>query len=567
MSINFKCFCQQIINKNIVILLGIFAFLHSGFAFSDVKENNKENASLPRYRYYNYYVLYLENIPIGTAIASTGSKKTSLPNETIVNISSRMGVSPMTSQYYVNTHSSKGKYIGKNPFSVQEKIISFSDQYLQNNNSTSDSNLIFHNENSFSTNLQNLFFEPKGAYSLKETLTPFPKDFFNFNDTFEATYGNDHFLKQAFLKLNNDISFEVRKINKRQYFKLLKKLSYSRLDIGLIASFEDQMDEVDRLVKTLSLCQAEMGYLNKSILKKMPHESYLMYRRIINLTHFCENLKKEILANDADETNEIAFKTQQQVLELMRENSLELPHAISDFSERTLFYNQNMIFLWPRMTTLLIQDAVKEMQNLFNLDYNRKSLLGIKLRIKSLQPRSVVRADITQIKSFVDFKVQNHIEKNASYFLDGVTFGNNIDYNIGNICSKNGGQVGIDLTDPKQSIVNSVGIRGIWDNPTKLKTARAFAMQAVSNKNCQKIYFKASPILNPFLNHELNVIKKEFLSKESSLLLSNYRYKNLWVMPGKYKITISSVKNEKVISIQEFTVNAKTHTNIIANVQ
>ena len=564
MFIKFKCFCQYWNNSCTFLLSFLTLLFVPQNAFSESLPESQDKY-IPRYHYFSYYVITLEHIPIGVAVASTKNKKTSIPNETFIRVASRVGVSPITSKFYVHTTESATGLLNNNRYSVEEKTISFSDSSTLENKLPSNDSIIFERSKSLSTNLKNLFFESEDEHLLRNTLTPFPKDFFYFQEGFEAKYFGNHLLKYAALRLNSDIKLEIKSVSRREYEKTIKKLSYARIDIGLIASFEDQMDEVDRLLKALSLCQAEMTYLNKSILKKMPYESYLMYRRIINLNKFCGTLEKLILQNETDEVNEVALLTQKQVLRLMKEDSLEIPHVVSEFPEKTLYYNQNMMFLWPRITTLLIQDAIKELQNLYNLDLNRKSLLSIQLRIKSLQPRSVVRADITQIDSFVDFDIKTTSRK--PYFLGGTTFANNSDYKLDSICKKHGGRVGIDLTDPKQTIVSSIGIRGVWDNPTKLKTARVFAMQAVSENSCKNIQFKAHPSLVPFLNHELNALKKESLSQDSALLLSNYRSKKLWVMPGKYRMTISSIKNEKVMSIQEFTVGPKTQTNVIANVK
>lgn len=135
------------------------------------------------------------------------------------------------------------------------------------------------------------------------------------------------------------------------------------------------------------------------------------------------------------------------------------------------------------------------------------------------------------------------------------------------VCKKHAGSIGIDLTNTKSEVVNSIGIRGIWDLNTKLETARIFAIKATSDKNCKKIYFKADADLYKTLNTEMVNLKKELFSAENSLLLSNFRQKKLWVMPGEYRITISSIINEKIISVQEFSVGESTQTNVVANVK
>jgi len=561
MSIKYKYFCDQLASNMYLILL-VFLFLFSmPKSFGQTSETSF-NEKKPKYRHKTMYIVYLDNIPIGTAVASTANKKTMIPNETFVQISDRVGSSPISTNIFVQADYESSNH-SKN-FLIRKKLLSISDRNDLEKSSNNSDNILIDKEEEFSSTYYNIFFNSENNLSLQHSILPIPNDLFHFKNKFDAEYSRNHFLKKATLRLKSGIKLTIKAVNKNYYHRIEKKIRYQRLDLGLLTSPKDEMGDIKRLTRSLSKCQSEMISLNKLILNKMPYESYLLYRRIINLKKLCTSLKNGMISsveNKRDPRNVLSTE----IIKLFQDDPIEWPHVMSTFSDRTVYYNQNMSFLWPRVTTLLVNNAINELKNSFQLDLNRKSLLGLRLKIKSLQPRSIVRVDIKQINPSVKFYLRN--SSNEPYFVDGAVFGNHSDYDLSEKCKNFAGRVGIDLTEIKPQIITSFDIRGIWDAPTKLKVARSFALKAVSEKSCHKIYFKVNAKLAPFLQQELDIFKKEALSLENNLLLSNYRQKKLWVMPGRYRLIISSISNEKVISVQEFTVKEQTQTNVIANVQ
>lgn len=514
-------------------------------------------AHTSQYSHQAWYVVEVGNVPIGTAVVSMETEKHGSPYEYVIQLTSRVGVSPIASEISVSAQSRTN-----NRQQITQKFLSKSQSF--ETNQPPQNRLLQKQDDTFITDKTNFFFDEQNSLSFQKVLSPFPTYFLKIEDNFTANYSRDNFLQSASIKINANTSIEFKRINEKKYHAALKKIFVQRLDIDDLNGLQSHEEEMDKLVNVLSTCQSEMLNLNRSILRQMPHESYLMNRRIINLNQFCSRLERKLTNND-DDNEEKLILISNQVKNLLKEDASELPHAVSQFSDRTLYYNNAMSFLWPRITTAMVQNAVNEISNLYRLDLNRKSLLGIQLKIAQMQQKAVVRANITQLSSPVRFFVQSNTDSKP-YYINGISFANHSKQDLGDICQKNAGNIGMDLQDASQAIVSSTGIRGVWDMQTKLTTVRVFGIMAALEKSCHNIYFKSDLASVKFVQQEIDTLKNESLSLENTLLLSNYGQKKLWVMPGKYRITIASIINEKIISVQEFFVGENTQTNVVANV-
>lgn len=550
-----------VLKRNFVLLSLGFVFVFSAFFSLNLIGQNTDasfNAYTPQYPYRGWYIIELVNIPIGVAVVSMENQKQGSQYDYAMQFASRIGISPITSEIFV--HAKNAKNANKQ---ITQRFLSKSQSV---GNKQLSNQILIDNRENFLTTKSNFFFNESATNSFKDTLSPFPKQFLKLNDKFEAHYANDNFLKTAILKINENIEIEFKRVDEQKYREYSKKISTQKIDLDWLNRLANNQQEIETLKNNLSNCQIEMQNINKSILKQMPYESYLIYRRIINLDHFCSSLQKKLSASNESDVYDALNMISNSVKNLLKEDASELPHAISQFSEKTLYYNNEVSFLWPRITSVMIQNAITELANLYQLDLNRKSLLNIQVKISKMQPQAVVRADIRQLSSPIRFIIQSDTDEKKPYYLKAKTFIDRVDDGLSDICNDYSGNIGLDLENDTQGVISTTEIRGVWDIQTKLAIAREFSIQAALEKKCRNIYFRVASEQVKYFQQELDIFKNESLSLENSMLLSNFDHKKLWVIPGRYRITISSIINEKVISVQEFVVNEGTQTNVVANV-
>lgn len=373
------------------------------------------------------------------------------------------------------------------------------------------------------------------------------------------------------------------RVTKSKYNEYTKNVADTLIDFGWLSSFSSMKNEFEILKKSLSNCTERTSSLNSKMLHYLPQSSYLSYRRIVNMSHFCLTLNREIFQKDNENSNVKLNIIANALKNLLKENSQELPYFLAYSPDTSLFYNDTISFLWPRITSLITQTALNELENNFELDRSRKSLVGIQLNIANLQPRAVVRAQIKLIDSLLNFKIETAKNANMSsasiteftpvvgkqfgvLYLNGQSFAKKMDINIDNICKLNNGKIGIDLGDAAQFAINADTVRGVWDVQTRIEIARQFAIKSTISKSCSEVFFRVPLNIEKAITKEIEQFKKETLGSESELLLSNNVQKKLWILPGKYRLIITSLVTGSVMSAQEFSVANGYNTNVTAKV-
>ena len=96
--------------------------------------------------------------------------------------------------------------------------------------------------------------------------------------------------------------------------------------------------------------------------------------------------------------------------------------------------------------------------------------------------------------------------------------------------------------------------------------ARQFAIKSTISKSCNEVYFRVPLNIEKAVIKEIEQFKKETLGSENELLLSNNVQKKLWILPGKYRLTVTSLVTGAVISAQEFSVASGYNTNVTAKI-
>jgi hypothetical protein len=269
---------------------------------------------------------------------------------------------------------------------------------------------------------------------------------------------------------------------------------------------------------------------------------------------------------------------------MMKEDESEIPAIIKNSPDAVVFFNDTISFIWPRVVSQLVNNSINEVKDNFELEKNRKSLLEVQVNIGSLQPRSVVRAEIKQVQPNILFKIEkysvltmdskslsalpeNPQEKLLSNYVNGQYFAKNQDLDLNQLCKQNKGKIGIDLGDAPKMIVNTGSIRGAWDISTRIYVGRMFALKASITENCQDIAFKVPQKIYFGLNSELDNFKNNVISSDNEILLSNHILKKLLVMPGKYRMTTSSLVTGAIISTHEFNIDPGTNTVVNAKTE
>ncbi|MES2615531.1 MAG: hypothetical protein V4591_08960 [Bdellovibrionota bacterium] len=576
-----------------VFLLCAFWVILTANATPEKKQNIELPDSPSPYSHKAWYSIQLGNIPVGVLAVGVGNTNTGYPSDYSAQFVSRVGSSPFVS--FIKGNLNKNR---ENKIELTQKLLSKNEGGIfqesenkwieENNKLTLTSNkgatlqglfplrLPTHESSNQITDNMNVFYFQSNQDETK-ILVPFT-GIVDSTSNLNLQYDNDNFLHSADLPIQEKITLNFKRISDQQYHDFLKYFPGTLIDFGWFSSIQSPKNEIDSLTETLNSCTTQASALNKRVIKDIPQSSYLSYRKLINISRFCSNTNKFLLKNKTKSYYEKLSILSEQIKKLLKEDRLELPVAITNSPDLTVFYNDTISFLWPKVTQLLIHNSIEEMNDNFELEKNRKSLLGIQINISSLQPKSVVRADIKLIEPAITFSIEQistpamssnsifslPVTNGSSYFINGQFFIKNENSDLDSLCAKNQGKLGLDLGDAPQIIVNTGVIRGIWDTNTRVFVAREFAFKAASTKSCKQIIFRAPAKIVPALKNELEDFKNAVISPDNEILLSNFVQKKLLVMPGKYKMTTSSLVTGNVISTHEFNVEPGTNTVVNA---
>lgn len=554
-------------------------------------------------KYNSWYVIKLGNIPIGVANVGIDNQATGYPLQYSLQFVSRIGSSPLLSTLKGELTSEEDKN-----YKLQQTVMSQTEngafKEIQNlwrqeskelgMNLVKDSgaSLLGIIPATINKGKSKLVIEESTAsffYASKEKnitynkiFVPFLGQFFSQQDL-EAKFDEDGFLNAAYLPLEGGAQLSFTRVTKSKFNDYAKNAADTLIDFGWFSAFSSMKNEFEILKKSLSNCSERTASLNNKMLNLLPQSSYLSYRRIVNLSYFCLNLNREITQKE-NESNTVKLNVIANSLKnLLKENLQELPYFLAYSPDTSLYFNDTISFLWPRITSLITQTALNELESNFELDKSRKSLVGIQLSIANLQTRAVVRAHIKLIDSFLNFKIETAKTVNMSQaslteipstvtkqfmvtYLNGQSFAKKMDVNLESICKVNNGKVGIDLGDAPQFAINADTVRGVWDVQTRIEIARQFAIKSTITKSCSDVYFRVPLSMEKALIKEIEQFKKETLGSESELLLSNNVQKKLWILPGKYRLIVTSLVTGAVISAQEFSVASGFNTNVTAKI-
>ncbi len=551
-----------------------------------------------------WYVATIGNIPIGLISVGVEDLNSGFPSNFTAQFVSRIGSSPLLSnlrgdlayeengslklQQYLLSQTENGAFkeiqnIWKQDKDSNLSLIKDMGASLQGIipasflRSSSKSKIIFDDN-------IGLFYYIKSEKRSKinKVFIPFVGSIVNVEDI-SAKYDDDGFLNAGKIVFDGGGELNFSRIEKSKFADLSKSISETLLDFGWFSSLSSIKIEFDTLKKSLDNCASRTASLSKKMLQYLPQSSYLSYRRVINMSHFCSNLSRDLSNKDLDSYDQKLVHVASAVKTLLKENTQELPYFLAYSPDTILFYNDTISFLWPRITALLAQTALYELENNFELDKNRKSLVGIQLNIANLQSRAVVRAQIKLIDSSLNFIIDGSRSANMnpssitaipklldkalpSIYLNGQFFAKSLDLNIDHLCKLNSGKIGIDLGDAPQLAINTNSIRGVWDIQTRIEIARQFAIKSTISKSCENIYFKIPSSIEKAISKELEQFKSEVLGTENELLLSNNIQKKLWIIPGKYRIIVNSVVTGAVLSVQEFNVSSGMNTSVVAKI-
>lgn len=553
-------------------------------------------------KYNSWYVIKLGNIPIGLVVVGVENQNTGFPLNYTAQFVSRIGSSPLLSvlkgdltvdesrnyklQQSLLSNTENGSFKEIQNLWRQEK-----DGVLQlaKDSGASLLGIIPASLTRAKNKLQldetsNLFyFSPKETSSkVNKVFIPFIGSFFNLQDV-EPKYDDDGFLNFGKIVFEGGAELSFTRITKSKYNDLTKTIAETLIDFGWFSSLTSMKTEFETLKKSLDSCAGRTSSLNSRMIRYLPQSSYLSYRRIINMSHFCLSLNREINQKEQEPYNQKLNIISNSVKTLLKENAQELPYFLAYSPDTILYYNDTISFLWPRITSLITQTALNELENNFELDRSRKSLVGIQLNITNLQPRAVVRAQIKLIDSSLNFIIESaknpnmslsslndvpaNIEKSlGTFYLNGQSFAKKMDINFDSMCKINNGKIGIDLGDAPQFAINSDSVRGVWDVQTRIEIARQFAIKSTISKNCSNIYFRVPLSIEKAFSKELDQFKSETLGSENELLLSNNVQKKLWILPGKYRLVVTSLVTGSVMSAQEFSVSIGINTNVTAKI-
>lgn len=571
-------------------------------ASQDTKSFPVPDTASSNLKYNSWYVIKLGNIPIGLVVVGVDNQSTGYPSNYTAQFVSRIGSSPLLSVLKGDLTVDEA-----NNYKLQQTLLSTTEngsfKEIQNLwRQEKEGTLALARDSGASllgiipaslvrvkTKLQldetaSLFYfsSKENSSKVNKVFIPFIGAFFNLQDI-DPKYDDDGFLNSGKITFEGGGELNFTRITKSKYNDLTKTISETLIDFGWFSSLTSMRSEFETLKKSLDSCAGRTSSLNNRMIRYLPQSSYLSYRRIINMSHFCLGLNREINQKEQEPYAQRLNMISNSVKMLLKENAQELPYFLAYSPDTILFYNDTISFLWPRITSLITQTALNELENNFELDRSRKSLVGIQLNITNLQPRAVVRAQIKLIDSSLNFIIETaknpnmnsisivdvpaNIEKPfGTIYLNGQAFAKKMDINFESICKVNNGKIGVDLGDAPQFAINSDSVRGVWDIQTRIEIARQFAIKSTISKSCSNIYFRVPLNIEKAFSKELDQFKSETLGSESELLLSNNVQKKLWILPGKYRLVVTSLVTGSVMSAQEFSVSSGINTNVTAKI-
>ncbi len=605
------CFKLSVLLVIVSLCYGFFALFKpkDGFLSNDplqaqAAQTSKHFPSLEEadssFKYKAWYVIHLGNLPVGKMIVRTDNLTTGFPTNYTVQFVSRIGSSPLLSilkgeftenhtektyklQQYLVSKTENGSFKEIDNIWTQKKDNTFN--LIKDSGATLrgviPANINKEKENfSFDKSISLFYFNKVEKKNKINTIFfPFSGQLVKNSDIF-VKYDDDGFLNFGKVEFEGGGELSFSRIEEQKYLSSLKSVSETLIDFGWFSSLKSLKKEFENLKKSLESCATRTAILNKKLLRYLPQSSYLSYRKIINMSHFCISLNKEI---NSDKEEDLFFNKlnaiSNSVKNLLKESPQELPYLLAYSPDTMLFYNNTISFLWPRIAALITQTAISELENNFDVDKNRKSLVGIQLNIAHMQPRAVVRGQIKLIDSSLNFitetstsekiaessviYIPSEIKKPLSnIYLNGQAFAKNMDIDFVNICRLNYGKIGLDLGEGSQLAINSHSIRGVWDLQTRIELSKFFAIKATIAKTCSNIYFRIPISIQKAFSKELEQFKSETFGSENELLLSNNVQKKVWILPGKYRIVVTSLVTGSVLSAQEFNVMTGVNTNV-----
>jgi hypothetical protein len=207
-----------------------------------------------------------------------------------------------------------------------------------------------------------LFYRPRGVP--EDVFVPLTGTFMR-RDTLAARYDKDGFLASAHIPLENGFVLEITNVEKDRFDELFQTHAGTLIDFGWFYSLHPFSQEVESLRIVLNDCVEKTDDLSKRILKQIPQSSYLSYRKIINVSSFCSQLKHNLTAARMLDQAAVSKVLSDGVQRLFKDYAQELPDAISMSPDGVLFYNQTLSLLWPRVATSLIQGALVELEYSF----------------------------------------------------------------------------------------------------------------------------------------------------------------------------------------------------------
>jgi len=411
------------------------------------------------------------------------------------------------------------------------------------------------------TKLQNAFYvKPRRA---QENLFLFPLlPGQKIEEAKQLQYDSDGFLNHGTLKIEDSVPIEMNRISGGNFLKKEKEDQSKFIDFGIFYQFKNQSIELENLRSKLGSCQVELDALHREMLKKIPEGSYGLYRQVINMIDFCAGVRSDL------DSNAGVKNTAKRIQTLLNEDEKELPYSVFHSPNLFLFDLPTTDFLWPRVLSHLIDNALLELKDHATFEKNRKSLLAIQFNSVHLQPRAVVRARVQMISSASLLHIEKAEaakgQKPQGFYLRGKDFAQNPETKLSSICSTWSGHIGIDLANAPAFAFSSGSMRGIWDDNGRLEVARQFAIKALSTKECNQIHFRAPQTLEEPLTKKLGQLKFDYLGVDNEILLPNRMQKKILVAPGKYRIVTTSILSGKVLSTHEFDVAPGTYTTVNA---
>ncbi|MBX9704073.1 MAG: hypothetical protein K2X39_07950 [Silvanigrellaceae bacterium] len=564
-----------------------FSFLNAK-ASQEIVLNPTLTPHFPKQEHFAHYMVSLNEFYIGLFTGSVGDLSTGFPAsynfQFIEKIDGNQIVSELSGDFnylqkdswqlkqHLTMKDKDGLLFKAEESFLQEEKIPFTSEKNNSKNifanifsflSFSVSNHLWKREDSILFYFKRKKDENAGEFKF---FTPIAK-FFGKKDLASFIYSENGFLNRAVIPISGDFTLKFEKIPTEAIQDFLSKMPKNPINLKWLLEDTKQQNKISLVQNALKICASEINNINNEVVNLNMNPSYIFTRKIISLANFCSTLSKDIsnekYLDDHSKNLSDSFyfyirnKLRSFIQVHTQDNPYELPEPFLQPDLFAYLEDKNLSFLWPKFFINAVVASIDEIKDGFKVEKDRKKIVELHLMLKNQEPGVVVLGEIEMVSCLVKVLTNpspREVGQNLSQ-VDGVSYYRNANINFPELCKNGENALELDLTQQGKSYFDSThGERLIWNEYSKIKTAKKFLSKASVFKDCNTVIFRILDDQERDLKSVLTDVRKNLFQESFLIRFSNNIPKKIVLMPGKYIIRLSSTVTKQKIGSYEFTI-------------